>query len=76
MEKNKQAFPAKRVLGRATLVEVRKVDGAQKYEYEGGKVEWITGRPRASNVKVGDTGVLEYRLGPSWGLIFFVKDRS
>ena len=67
---------SEKVVGRATLIEKRKEDGAQKYELEDGKVEWITGFPWASNVKVGDTGVLVYRTTPSYGLVFFVKDKD
>ena len=65
-----------KVIGKCTLVEVRKPDYAQKYEYEDGKVEWITGWPRASNVKVGDKGTIVYRTGPSYGLMFFVRDKE
>ncbi len=64
-----------KLLGRAVLVEIRKEDGAQRYELENGGFEWITGWPRASNVKVGDTGDLVYRTTTSYGLVFFVKDK-
>ena len=64
-----------KVIGRCILVEIREGDYAQKYEYENGDVEWLSGWNRASNVKVGDKGLMVYRSTPSWGLSFFVKDK-
>lgn len=65
---------SEKIVGRCTLVEIRKEDGAQRYELDDGRIEWLTGWPRASNVKVGDTGVMVYRSTPSYGLHFFRKD--
>lgn len=56
---------------RATLAEIRKVDGAQRYECEDGDVQWLTGISINKNARIGDTGSLVYRKGPSYGLIFF-----
>ena len=62
----------------AELIEIRPQDGAQKYKLDrpvnGFDVDWITGWPRASNVKVGDKGKIIYHSTNSYGLHFFVKD--
>ena len=63
-----------RLIGKCTLAEIRKADGAQKYLLDNGEVEWITGWPRASNVSVGDRGKIVYRSTPSYGLHFFIKE--
>jgi len=73
-----------------TLEEIRKQDGAQKYTfpYVDGMPEWLKplgnathtqiwlcGWNRASNVKEGMTGKLEYRFTPSSGLYYFIRDK-
>ena len=63
-----------KVLGRCTLTEIRKEDGAQKYEYDSGSIEWLMGWNRASNPRVGDTGTMVYVIGPNYGLPFFRRD--
>ncbi len=60
---------------RATLVEIRKEDGAQRYLSEDGETVWITGWPRASNVKVGDTGYLQLISATNYLLDTFRKDK-
>lgn len=63
----------------AELVEIRKVDGAQKYKLDrqinGFDIDWISGWARASNVKVGDKGKIIYCSSASWGLHFFLKGK-
>lgn len=70
MKNNKDS---KKYIGRATLIEIREQDYAQCYKDEFGKIHWITGFPRASGVKVGDTGYLENRETPTSLLTYFVK---
>ncbi len=66
-----------KALGRAKLIKLEK--GTQTYEYEdgerSGKHEILRGLNAASDVLVGDTGVMVYESGRSWGLPFFVKDK-
>jgi hypothetical protein len=62
---------------RAKLIEIDKENRySQLYECEDGFCYWLSGIGRAENVKVGDTGTLEYRTGPGYGMWFFVKDNE
>lgn len=73
------------------LVEIRESDGAQRYEFPytetmGKQFKppynsiWLTGFNRASDVKVGDKGVLKYESrscrGMKYGLYFFYKEKK
>jgi len=37
---------------------------------------WLCGHNRASNVKIGDKGILEYRVNHNSGLWYFVKNKK
>ena len=66
-----------RIIGKCTLAEIRKEDGAQKYVYaDTNEIEWLCGWNRPSNVFVGDTGIMVYVTTPSYGLSFFRKDKK
>ncbi len=70
-----QRYTSRVVHLNAVLEEIRKEDGAQKYRTGPGEYDivWITGWPRASNVRVGDKGQIVYKTSPTWGLNFFEK---
>jgi hypothetical protein len=59
---------------KVVLVEIRAVDYAQCYTDADGDFHWLTGWNKASNVKVGDRGVLIYESTNRYGLHFFHKE--
>jgi len=67
-----------KIIENVTLIKVRKEDGAQCYTWPncGLNNVWLSGYNRASNVKVGDKGRLEYRATKSTGLFWFAKEEG
>ena len=63
---------------RATLVEAatRENGYTQRFVDVNGEHHLQCGITLAKGVNVGDTGTLEYRVGPSYGLEFFVPDTA
>ena len=62
------------LIGEATLVKME--NGVQTYQYANGEKELIWGWNSASNVRVGDRGVMIYESTPSYGLPFFRKGKT
>ena len=77
------------MINNVELAEIRESDGAQRYTFpyvEGVSSQfkppcnsiWLTGFNRATDVKVGDKGVLKYESGSyrgtRYGLWFFYKE--
>lgn len=59
------------------VLESIEADGSQRFVAKGtGKVTYLCGWNRAQNVSPGATGYLEYRVGPTCGLYWFVPDKE
>lgn len=67
---------------KATLIEIRESDQAQKYQCSDNSIIWLHGRSRPTDINIGATGTMKFKsykylsgwIGSEW--IFIKEDEN